>query len=892
MHTDLRPKRAAVSFAAAPCRLFTVLALLLCFSPLDSSALPINRDYVAPEHAKGGYISPVQGLEATRDKSKTESTVDYRAISGSTYRLKEHRGLHVNVLVPETFADGPFFTDEHLEELVDQLDILYTLYRDILQVEPAGSGLVPVAFVPETCGAGCGLLGNRGFEIRSDKSNYESIIAELNAGRLSRLLLHEMAHNFDVYADYLHYLPDHAHAWTDMFEYFAPYRYSKITGKGMSPDDLYRYQIDAAWRTFVTEPSADWEACIKYDDCAGLGLTANMLWAMLYHRVEDVHGIQAILESFEYLKSYADRFPPPGSDEAREGLRVLSLAMGIGSDISCYLDALDWPVENSFAQQMLEQLGVNEQLCSDQDQDGFTRINGDCDDSNPAININQPEIDANQSDDDCDGLVDETVIIESALGDAADNLPGTIDLTLPFEIRGSTADVNDHDGFRFDLPASSRAVVTLCAEEGFEGWVVARQPNGEFLAETYWFGYQSKPGCTTNTFDFGHHGTGNLLVMANQSAGEYRLVVNGARDLPPDHSAMIEVLPNPSGGMTLRFADQDGLFASMGTDQLDVRISGIEGHLSAPMAAVSEVELSAVTTPGLVAGQTYQARVRPMRDGLPLAAYSAGHLFRYESTPGSLPEVDHRFSGAWFDPDHDGEGYLIEILENQRAVVYWFTYRADGSQRWMVGTGAIEANRITVPRLMSTRGGRFGMDFNPDDVVMEKTGSMTLSFLDCSTALVNYSVKNNGGQQDTIRLTEISGHGCNDITPGLNEDISGSWYDPSHNGEGFIVEQVSDTRAVVFWFTYNGEGEQSWMFNTGTIENGSIHVPRLLRPMGGGFGREYEPANVTRRTWGELTLDLSCSGGTARYATDADGFSDGSQSLVRLTTLANSNCLD
>ena len=57
--------------------------------------------------------------------------------------------------------EGPFFTADHLEELVDRLDALYALYREILQLEPAGSGLLTVAFVPDTCGTGCGLPATR-----------------------------------------------------------------------------------------------------------------------------------------------------------------------------------------------------------------------------------------------------------------------------------------------------------------------------------------------------------------------------------------------------------------------------------------------------------------------------------------------------------------------------------------------------------------------------------------------------------------------------------------------------------------------------------------------------------------------------------------------------------
>ena len=94
----------------------------------------------------------------------------------------------------------------------------------------------------------------------------------------------------------------------------------------------------------------------------------------------------------------------------------------------------------------------------------------------------------------------------------------------------------------------------------------------------------------------------------------------------------------------------------------------------------------------------------------------------------------------------------------------------------------------------------------------------------------------------------------------------------------------------MFWFTYDETGQQSWMFNTGVINDGQVHLPGLKQPVGARFGRSFDPDDVVKPQWGDLTLDLDCSGGTASYTTDTEGFTDGSQSLVRLTKLANSNC--
>ncbi len=55
------------------------------------------------------------------------------------------------------------------------------------------------------------------------------------------------------------------------------------------------------------------------------------------------------------------------------------------------------------------------------------------------------------------------------------------------------------------------------------------------------------------------------------------------------------------------------------------------------------------------------------------------------------------YSGAWYDPERSGEGFIVEVLPDDRAVVYWFTYTPDssGRQAWMVGDGVISGPAVT-----------------------------------------------------------------------------------------------------------------------------------------------------------------------------------------------------
>ena len=447
--------------------------------------------------------------------------------------------------------------------------------------------------------------------------------------------------------------------------------------------------------------------------------------------------------------------------------------------------------------------------------------------------------------------------------------------------------MDDHDVFRFPLTPTGRVRVTLCGQAGFRGWVVALEPDGQFLDADHWNGYQPGPGCT---IDFGGKTQGGLMVLADDASGKYSLSVSEAVDLPPDHSVSVAVVPEADGSVEVNVGDPGGEIGDLEADEIEIWVSGAGIREVRPFAVGSQFALSPGATPLLHADQSYQVRIRPRASGKPLAAFSPGHLFRFPEQPAWIPAVDDRFSGLWYDPDHNGEGFLVEVLDDDLALVYWFTYHRDGRQRWFIGLGDVSGNRITVEELLDTHGGRFGPDFDPAEVVRTVRGSLSLSFDNCHEAIVNYSIDGIGGHLPLTRLTGVHGHLCGKKELAPNLDLSGSWYDPGHDGEGFAVQEYEAGKALAFYFTYDDSGNQAWMFNIGTVENGKLSFPDLLQPKGGRFGRSYDPESVELLPWGTLDMTLDCAGGPGRYTSSMSGFPDGEQNLVRLTRLANSGC--
>jgi len=246
-------------------------------------------------------------------------------------------------------------------------------------------------------------------------------------------------------------------------------------------------------------------------------------------------------------------------------------------------------------------------------------------------------------------------------------------------------------------------------------------------------------------------------------------------------------------------------------------------------------------------------------------------------------------SGSWYDPSHDGEGYLLEILEDEQVVVYWFTYDESGEQRWFIGLGTVQDDTAVFDELLAATGPIFGENFDPDDVEYSVVGTLLLSFESCSTATATYTVDGVPGTQALNRLSTLEGLECGEpvSTP---SPLSGSWFDQTHDGEGLVIQNLNDDRVLVFWFSYNDDGKQVWFFGLGEKDGNTIIISEVNITNGGRFGPDFDPAQVQMAPWGEIDVELGCEFGKLDYSSDLAVFGTGKQTLTRLTSPGNPPC--
>jgi len=280
-------------------------------------------------------------------------------------------------------------------------------------------------------------------------------------------------------------------------------------------------------------------------------------------------------------------------------------------------------------------------------------------------------------------------------------------------------------------------------------------------------------------------------------------------------------------------------------------------------------------------------------DDLILEAALADFSQRLPIENNSAP-VTSAMSGSWFAPDHDGEGFLLEILDGERALVYWFSYAPDlGKQVWMIAVGNIEGDTIHFSDTLQPVGASFGDAFSPGDVVEQPWGEMAILFTSCDRAVVSYQGPDAYGSnyQSVQRLSGHKGLDCSGPVANTPNGISGSWFNPDRSGEGWILSQLPDSRAVMFWFTYNSTGEQMWLIGVGNVNGTSVNFEEVLRPRGGLFGPGFDPSDVELDEWGSLQFDFAaCDDATVSWMPISNEFSGGERSVTRLTSLSELAC--
>jgi len=225
--------------------------------------------------------------------------------------------------------------------------------------------------------------------------------------------------------------------------------------------------------------------------------------------------------------------------------------------------------------------------------------------------------------------------------------------------------------------------------------------------------------------------------------------------------------------------------------------------------------------------------------------------------------IDGRYSGQWFDPARNGEGIELEVLPNNRALVYFFTYppaTLAGQQSWLYGVGdvidgGIEFADIQLPS--QDANGQFQS---------QHWGRMGLTFTDCGNAAMRWDGPPGWGSMEVplTRISALDHTGCGPVgPPSTSNPASGAWLDPVYYGSGFVFEQTNAATIAAIWFGFDANHYPVWL--SGTLMRG-IDVPAysgsLVQYIGPRFGADYDPSAFHAGAQSYLSANFGCANGS------------------------------
>jgi hypothetical protein len=139
-------------------------------------------------------------------------------------------------------------------------------------------------------------------------------------------------------------------------------------------------------------------------------------------------------------------------------------------------------------------------------------------------------------------------------------------------------------------------------------------------------------------------------------------------------------------------------------------------------------------------------------------------------------EVDETWSGIWNQPDHESQGFIIQIAESDDDVdgdgddddlvsaTYWFTYGEDMKPHWLLGLGPVVDDTLDLV-LYQTDGIGFLSPVANETGTLTAIGSLQITFEDCDNGVAVFASDDPAigeGEIDIERLTTVAGLACED----------------------------------------------------------------------------------------------------------------------------------
>jgi|GEM_PF-3261354 len=256
--------------------------------------------------------------------------------------------------------------------------------------------------------------------------------------------------------------------------------------------------------------------------------------------------------------------------------------------------------------------------------------------------------------------------------------------------------------------------------------------------------------------------------------------------------------------------------------------------------------------------------------------------------------IDQEFNGQWFNANQNGHGLQVEevVINGEPYInMAWYVNHL-GDPVWLVGSAPLEGDTVNID-LAITEGPDFGVNYNPDDLTLMLWGSVQLQLVDNNHLQLDWDAVETGFGSGSMMMERLSG--IKAVTPfasAINSCHSGSWFNPSENGHGFMSQVVNNNGEdvmVLTWYNYH-EGQQLWLSAIGSITGYQVDL-QAITVDGAQFPPHFNPDEAEFKLWGDISFEL-LTDDKARISWDSvvDGFDPGQIIVERLTHIDRYRC--
>lgn len=269
------------------------------------------------------------------------------------------------------------------------------------------------------------------------------------------------------------------------------------------------------------------------------------------------------------------------------------------------------------------------------------------------------------------------------------------------------------------------------------------------------------------------------------------------------------------------------------------------------------------------------------------------HEFYVGSGPDPAPEAtpaNNAFTGLWYDPALDGEGFNI-VTTAGGTIVYFYGSDSRGNRVWLISAlipGEIEAGKTIEVQMFESTGGVF-----PTPLMSSRGlaawGTLVLEFSACEAGQSRLNGVDGSKVSQLTKLAGVSGASCVEGDPQVDADWAGLWYDPTKDGEGYNLI-VAPVGRILYFYGFKESGLRLWLISeliSDSLTPGNTVEVTMFEATEGSFDAPV-PSGDSLVVWGTASITVVDCNTVTIVINGTDG--NKTSNTVRLAGIIGSSC--